>query len=87
MKNGDAVAAAEKITGKLEKSDVDVLCDERDERAGVKFSDAELIGFPVVVVCGRDVSEGKVELRLSGKGNELVMIDEVCSRIIEFLSA
>jgi prolyl-tRNA synthetase len=87
MKNGDAVAAAEKIADELEKSGADVLHDERDERAGVKFSDAELIGFPAVVVCGRDASEGKVELRLPGKGNELVAIDDVCSRLIEFLSA
>ena len=41
---------------------IDVLLDDRSERAGVKFKDADLIGIPWRIVVGRDASEGLVEL-------------------------
>jgi prolyl-tRNA synthetase len=41
---------------------VEVLFDDRKERAGVKFKDSELIGIPYRVVTGRSLSEGKVEV-------------------------
>jgi prolyl-tRNA synthetase len=61
--------AAGKIYGELLGEGIDVLYDDRDERAGVKFKDAELLGIPfVLVVGGRSLKEGKVELknRLTG---------------------
>ncbi|MFP4286416.1 MAG: proline--tRNA ligase [Candidatus Izemoplasmataceae bacterium] len=42
--------------------DFDVLIDDRDERAGIKFKDADLIGIPYRIIIGKDYSEGKVEL-------------------------
>jgi prolyl-tRNA synthetase len=54
--------AAEKIASDLEAAGYDVLLDDRDERAGVKFKDADLVGIPFRVNVGKKVSEGKVEL-------------------------
>lgn len=57
-------SAAVKIYEELSACGVDVLLDDRNERPGVKFKDADLIGIPVQVVVGKFASEGKVELRL-----------------------
>ena len=46
--------------------DYDVLIDDRDERPGVKFNDAELIGIPIKVICGRSFNEGIVEFEHQG---------------------
>jgi len=54
--------AAEEIAQALEKAGFDVVLDDRDERAGVKFKDADLVGIPFRVNVGKKVSEGKVEL-------------------------
>ena len=53
---------AEKLYDELTKSGVDVLYDDRDERAGVKFKDADLIGIPIRITVGRKVKDGVVEI-------------------------
>ena len=53
---------AEEIAGKLESGGVSVLLDDRDERPGVKFKDADLIGVPYRVNVGKKVTEGHVEV-------------------------
>jgi prolyl-tRNA synthetase len=56
-------AEAERIYGGLREKKVDVFYDDRDERAGVKFKDADLLGFPLRInVGGRSLKEGKVEI-------------------------
>jgi prolyl-tRNA synthetase len=66
---GAAVTAAERIYEGLRERDVDVLLDDRDETAGVKFADADLIGFPVQVVVGkRGLDAGTVDLKLRASG-------------------
>ena len=58
-------AAADALDGELEARGLDVLLDDRDERPGVKFKDADLIGIPVrAVVGGKSLADGKVELSL-----------------------
>ena len=52
----------EKLAADLEAAGLDVLLDDRDERAGVKFKDADLIGIPYRVNVGKKTAEGKVEL-------------------------
>ena len=52
----------EALYAELQAAGVDVLIDDRKERAGVKFKDADLIGIPWRIVVGRDASEGTVEL-------------------------
>jgi len=54
--------AAIEATEKLEAAGYDVLLDDRNERPGVKFKDADLVGVPFRVTVGRKVSEGKVEV-------------------------
>ena len=56
------LAAGEEIAASLEAAGFDVLLDDRDERAGVKFKDADLIGIPYRVNVGKKTVEGKVEL-------------------------
>ena len=55
------LAAGEKIAADLTAAGLDVLLDDRDERAGVKFKDADLVGIPYRINIGRGVAEGKVE--------------------------
>jgi prolyl-tRNA synthetase len=57
-------AAAEKLYEELKAQGVDALYDDREERSGVKFKDADLIGYPVKVVVGRSLAEGNVEVSL-----------------------
>lgn len=54
---------AEQVYKALVEAGIEVLYDDRDERAGVKFKDADLIGIPIQIVAGKLASEGKVEIR------------------------
>jgi prolyl-tRNA synthetase len=54
--------AGEKLASELEAAGLDVLLDDRDERAGVKFKDADLIGIPYRINVGKKVATGQVEL-------------------------
>jgi prolyl-tRNA synthetase len=82
------LAAGATVAAELEKAGFDVLLDDRDERAGVKFKDAELIGVPYRVNIGRGVAEGKVELvdRLKGE-TVTVGMDEVGERLRSVMEA
>ena len=68
-------AEAERVYAELTAKGIDVLYDDRDERAGVKFKDADLLGIPLRVnVGGRSLKEGKIELsaRRDGKPESLL---------------
>jgi prolyl-tRNA synthetase len=56
--------AAEDVAKKLEAKGFDVILDDRDERPGVKFKDADLVGIPFRVTVGKKVTEGTVEVVL-----------------------
>jgi prolyl-tRNA synthetase len=61
--------AAEELYRDLEKAGIEVLFDDRDERAGVKFNDADLIGIPVRVTIGpKSLAEGNMEVRMRKTG-------------------
>ena len=62
MKQDDLREAGEKLYRDLEKAGLDVLLDDRDERAGVKFKDADLIGIPYRITVGKKIAEGVVEV-------------------------
>lgn len=69
---------AEKIYGELKAAGVDVLLDDRKERAGVKFKDCDLIGYPLRVTVGpKAVEEGVVELRVRRTGETFIETKEV----------
>ena len=80
--DADQMAAAEKLYGELNAAGVETLLDDRKERAGVKFKDAELIGIPFRVVTGRSLKNGKVEVvkRANGEKQDMA-IDKVVSTI------
>jgi prolyl-tRNA synthetase len=62
VKDAELKATADRIYDELNKSGVEVLYDDRDERAGVKLNDADLVGFPFQIRIGpKKLKEGKVE--------------------------
>jgi prolyl-tRNA synthetase len=68
-----AVAEAERIYGALHAAGIDAALDDRDERAGVKFADADLIGYPVQVTVGkRGLANGTVDLKLRATGERSI---------------
>ena len=79
MKSEAVVAAAEKITAELEAAGIEVLYDDRDARAGVKFKDDDLIGIPYRITIGeRNLSEGMVEFKhRADKDNTKVSVNDV----------
>jgi prolyl-tRNA synthetase len=62
IKDQALVDAAERLYADLGKAGIEALLDDRDERAGVKFNDADLIGVPYRITVGKKIKEGKVEL-------------------------
>ncbi|MGB7251494.1 MAG: proline--tRNA ligase [Phormidesmis sp.] len=73
----DQMAVAEKLYAELNAAGIETLLDDRQERAGVKFKDAELIGIPFRIVTGRSLASGKVEVvkRADGKTQEIAIAD------------
>jgi prolyl-tRNA synthetase len=64
VKDETVLRAAGDITGKLEAAGFDVILDDRDERPGVKFKDADLVGIPFRINVGKKVTDGTVEVVL-----------------------
>ncbi|PTL39625.1 proline--tRNA ligase [Alkalicoccus saliphilus] len=78
VKQEEQRSLAEKIYGTLQARGTEVLYDDRPERAGVKFKDADLIGIPLRVQVGKKASEGFVELKHRKTGEvEEVHVDEL----------
>ena len=78
-------AACEDVYGQLRGAGLDVLYDDRDERPGVKFADADLVGLPWRLVIGpRGLKEGKVELKRRDKSVEdELLLDQAIARLTE----
>ena len=84
MKQDEVRDAGEKLYEELQRAGFEVLLDDRDERAGVKFKDADLIGIPYRITIGKKVAEGLVELfNRRTKQSEDVKITDV----VKYLSA
>ena len=62
---------SEEIYSEFQKNNIDVLIDDRDERAGVKFKDADLIGIPFRIIIGRDAINNQVELASRSKKSKI----------------
>jgi prolyl-tRNA synthetase len=82
VKEAALTEAGEAIASELTAAGFDVLLDDRDERAGVKFKDADLIGVPYRIAIGKKLVEGNVELlnRLTGQVED-VPVGEVVERL------
>lgn len=83
MKEEQVREASESIYGRLSSSGVEALLDDRDERPGFKFKDADLIGIPLRIVVGsKNLADGKVELKNRRTGVvELISISEAVERV------
>jgi prolyl-tRNA synthetase len=75
---------SQKITEDLEKQGIEVLFDDRDDRAGVKFKDADLIGIPLRITAGKTLQEGLVEYKVRETG-EVIKItpEEAVKKVVE----
>ena len=67
------LAAGESLAAQLDQAGFDVLLDDRDERAGVKFKDAELIGIPFRITVGKKIAEQQVELFTRSTATSIVV--------------
>jgi prolyl-tRNA synthetase len=82
MKQDDLREAGDKLYEELQRAGFDVLLDDRDERAGVKFKDADLIGIPYRITIGKKMTDGMVELfDRRAKKSEDVRIREVIAAL------
>lgn len=78
IKDQSLVDAAERIYAELEAAGVETLLDDRDERAGVKFNDADLTGVPYRITVGKKIKEGKVELMTrAARQSQDVAVDSI----------
>jgi len=69
IKDENLSSTAEELYNSLTADGVEVILDDRDERAGVKFKDADLTGIPIRITVGaRSLAEGKVEVRFRKSG-------------------
>lgn len=86
VKNEEQVKVAEEIYEALFNDGIDSMIDDRDERPGFKFKDADLIGFPFKVVSGKRAGEGIVELKIRRTGETLeISKDDVVSTVRELM--
>ncbi len=91
LQHGDPVVTevCDRLYAELEKAGIEVLYDDRDERAGVKFKDSDLIGIPHRIAVGKKgVAEGIVELKARRSPEmQKVKIDEVVALLAEKIRA
>ncbi len=82
------VEAAEKLYADLNAAGVETLLDDRDERAGVKFKDSELVGIPFRVVTGRSLQQGKVEVvKRATQESQEIALDQVVPTLKQWVQA
>ena len=87
-KDETQMALGEKIMDELEAAKVEVLLDDRDERPGVKFNDADLLGMPIRITVGKLAAEGKVEYKLRREQDMTVMeVEDATKAAIELVKA
>lgn len=89
VKPDDEVQAevAERIYTELQKAGVEVLLDDRKERPGVKFKDADLLGIPVRITVGKFAGEGKVEYKLRRDADKQEMsVEDAISNAIKIVN-
>jgi len=83
-KNDNCMDKCIEIHNDLEKSGIDSIVDDRDESAGKKFSDSDLVGFPITLVVGpRELENGNVEIRFRRKGNNQIIPYDNVLKIIK----
>ena len=88
MKDEAQAQLSAQLYAELRAAGFEVLYDDRQERAGVKFADADLIGMPVRITVGKKASEGMVEVKYRSTGEmEEVKVEELQENIKKFLAS
>jgi prolyl-tRNA synthetase len=79
---------AEKVERELEAAGVEVILDDRKERPGVKFKDADLIGIPIRITVGRGAADGIIEYKMRRDADKVELtVDEGIAKAIETVNA
>ncbi len=87
MRDESAVAVAERLYAELREQGCEVLLDDRDARAGVKFADSELIGIPWRITAGRAAADGAVELTERASGDtDLLETSAAAAKVASLLA-
>ncbi|WP_238917799.1 proline--tRNA ligase [Clostridium sp. YIM B02555] len=81
IKEEEQVEVAKNIYEDLVNMGIEVLLDDRNERAGVKFKDSELMGIPMRVTVGKKIGDGEIEFKLRNGEMEVMKIKDVCNII------
>ena len=83
-----AMQTAEKFYAELTARGVDVILDDRDERPGVKFKDADLVGFPIRIALGeKSLAKGEVEIKPRTGAIQFVKIEEAVEAVVALIKA
>lgn len=86
VKDEAQVQLADKLYQELNQAGFEVLYDDRPERAGVKFKDADLIGIPIQVIVGAKAKEGTIELKVRRSGERVELpADELVAQLPDWL--
>ncbi len=86
--DSQAMQLAEKFYAELTAQGVDVILDDRDERPGVKFKDADLVGFPIRIALGeKSLAKGEVEIKPRTATFQTVKIEEAVAEVLKLLRA
>lgn len=88
VKDKDVFDYADKLYSQLQDKGVETVLDDRNERAGIKFKDADLIGYPLRVTVGKKLQkEGTVEIKVRKTGEVMeVGKEEVCEKVLDVLA-
>lgn len=85
--NSEAMKLAEKIYADLTARGVEVILDDRDERPGVKFKDADLVGFPIRIGIGeKSLAKGEIEIKPRGGAIQFAKISEAVAGVMALLA-
>jgi prolyl-tRNA synthetase len=86
-KDSPVMQLAEKLYSELSSAGVEVILDDRDERPGVKFKDADLVGFPLRLAIGeKSLAKGEVELKPRGGALTAVKVEQAVANVRDFLA-
>jgi len=87
MQEDQVTEAAERIYAELKEKGIDVILDDRDKSAGIKFKDADLIGFPYQIIVGsKSLKDGSVEVKTRATGEkQLISKDEVVEHVLQII--
>ncbi len=84
--DNEAMKLAEKFYAELTARGVDVILDDRDDRPGVKFKDADLVGFPIRIALGeKSLAKGEVEIKPRGGALQSVKIEDAIAAVMKLL--